>query len=349
MQLNSAGNRTYFRTINGDVTLTGGGVIEMSNSLANVFDVSVTNQRIINENNTIRGAAQIGTNVLSMTNRGSVISTSSQGIQIDPPGGGSFINDTGGLLRAEGGNILIVSGPFTTAGTVIADAGRLIQRTSEAWVQTGGTVLAHGEIQVDSNQYLLQGGTLGGTGRVDSNVINSGGTLNAGASVGSLIVEGTYTQQAGGSMLVEINGVLPSEYDRVTVTGAATLGGTLNVAHNFTPDPGQQYDVLVAASRTGTFATFNAPGYEVEYLADRVRLTFQGFACDPIDFNNDGASFDPTDIDAFLSVFSEGPCLPQTQTCNDIDFNNDGSFFDPCDIDSFLRTFSEGPCTPCGV
>jgi hypothetical protein len=71
-------------------------------------------------------------------------------------------------------------------------------------------------------------------------------------------------------------------------------------------------------------------------------------ACDSIDFNADGSLFDPTDIDAFLSVFSEGPCIPATATCNDIDFNNDGSLFDPCDIDSFLLVFSEGPCTPCG-
>jgi hypothetical protein len=72
-------------------------------------------------------------------------------------------------------------------------------------------------------------------------------------------------------------------------------------------------------------------------------------SCDSIDFNNDTSLFDPTDIDAFLSVFSEGPCIPTGATCNDIDFNNDTSLFDPCDIDSFLLVFSEGPCTPCGL
>ncbi len=75
----------------------------------------------------------------------------------------------------------------------------------------------------------------------------------------------------------------------------------------------------------------------------------QSLQCDSIDFNNDGSLFDPTDVDAFLSVFSEGPCLPASATCNDIDFNNDGSLFDPCDIEAFLLLFSEGPCTLCGV
>jgi hypothetical protein len=71
-------------------------------------------------------------------------------------------------------------------------------------------------------------------------------------------------------------------------------------------------------------------------------------ACDGIDFNNDTSLFDPVDIDAFLSVYSEGPCIPGEATCNDIDFNNDTSVFDPCDIASLLLVYSEGPCTLCG-
>jgi hypothetical protein len=80
-------------------------------------------------------------------------------------------------------------------------------------------------------------------------------------------------------------------------------------------------------------------------LFDDITLSVAtGPVCDSIDFNNDASVFDPTDIDAFLSVFSEGPCIPAEATCNDIDFNNDGSLFDPQDIDSFLSVFSEGPC-----
>ena len=66
--------------------------------------------------------------------------------------------------------------------------------------------------------------------------------------------------------------------------------------------------------------------------------------CDSIDFNNDGSFYDPIDIDSFLSVFSEGPCIPEDAVCNDIDFNNDESLFDPIDIDALLSVFSEGPC-----
>jgi hypothetical protein len=65
-------------------------------------------------------------------------------------------------------------------------------------------------------------------------------------------------------------------------------------------------------------------------------------ACDSIDYNSDGLFPDTGDIDAFLVVFSGGPC-PST-SCNDIDFNNDGLFPDTGDIDALLRVFSGGPC-----
>jgi hypothetical protein len=99
------------------------------------------------------------------------------------------------------------------------------------------------------------------------------------------------------------------------------------------------------ASAVDTFAIYSRNAEFSDTYFNRAQITQAGQApCDSIDFNNDGATFDPTDIEAFLSVFSEGPCIPAEATCNDIDFNNDGSLFDPCDIDAFLFVFSEGPC-----
>ncbi len=103
-----------------------------------------------------------------------------------------------------------------------------------------------------------------------------------------------------------------------------------------TTNPAVQGQTLVSALCGAGFAGATSP-------------QFGTGPCDSIDFNNDTSLFDPQDIDAFLSVYSEGPCVPATATCNDIDFNNDSSLFDPCDIDSFLLVFSEGPCTLCGV
>jgi hypothetical protein len=82
---------------------------------------------------------------------------------------------------------------------------------------------------------------------------------------------------------------------------------------------------------------------EGNVVAFRARLPF-GYPCDSIDFNSDGSIFDPLDVDAFFSVFSEGPCIPAEATCGDVDFNNDGSQFDVVDIEAFLSVFAEGPC-----
>jgi hypothetical protein len=102
---------------------------------------------------------------------------------------------------------------------------------------------------------------------------------------------------------------------------------------------------------TDTFRiAIEIPGRRPIVLMPRTDVTVLPFAgvCDSIDFNNDGSFFDPDDVDAFLRVYSEGPCIPPGAQCNDVDFNNDGEFFDPCDIDAFLLAFSEGPCTACG-
>ena len=111
---------------------------------------------------------------------------------------------------------------------------------------------------------------------------------------------------------------------------------TLGIAHGWETHTGVGHEPLALMQAMGTE---NWEFYRAA-LAPR---------CGSVDFNGDGSSFDPQDIDAFLSVFSEGPCVPEDAACGDVDFNNDGSLFDPCDIDSFLLVFSEGPCTLCGV
>mgnify|MGYP000039708580 CR=1 FL=1 len=123
--------------------------------------------------------------------------------------------------------------------------------------------------------------------------------------------------------------------------GAVFNGGWQTATYQLSQSSGQTKFRFIARDL--------APDSSVEALIDDISV--QGLecanpprVCDSIDFNNDASLFDPVDVDAFLSVFSEGPCLPAGSTCNDIDFNNDGSQFDPADIDSFLSVFSEGPC-----
>jgi subtilisin family serine protease len=137
------------------------------------------------------------------------------------------------------------------------------------------------------------------------------------------------------------NGTTWSSLDEVGANGAIFDGGWTLATYNLAQASAQ--------TRLRFIARDVSPEHTVEALIDDIQIerftcVNPGPTCDSIDFNNDGSQFDPLDIDAFLSVFSEGPCVPSGATCNDIDFNNDGSQFDPLDIDSFLSVFSEGPC-----
>jgi hypothetical protein len=83
--------------------------------------------------------------------------------------------------------------------------------------------------------------------------------------------------------------------------------------------------------------------YEPDCVADTgCGIELPQWACDSLDYNNDGLFPDTADTDDFLSVFSGGPC--STGDCNDIDYNNDDTFPDTVDIDAWLSVFSGGPC-----
>jgi hypothetical protein len=338
----SAGSGTYFRVNAPAAVLTGGGTLT-ANSNANIIDAQTTGNVLTIQNQTVRGAPQIGTNNLAVVNRGAIIADQAQTLIIDPPSAsGGFLNDVGGLLHAQGaGGIVIAPGPFTTAGTVIADAGTLINRTGDAWTQTGGLVIANGEIQVVSDLYQLQGGTLAGSGRVDSNVLHSGGAIAPGMSAGELIIEGTLSQGPGAALHVEVAG--PGGpgvgFDRLIVTGAATLSGTISAlaTNGYTPVIGETFDVLVAGSRSGTFTAINSPEFSVSYTPTTVRLTYTGPRCDP-DVNQDG-NVDQDDVSYLINVIGGGDNPAGT----DPDYNQDGNV-DQDDVIALINTIAGGGC-----
>lgn len=112
--------------------------------------------------------------------------------------------------------------------------------------------------------------------------------------------------------------------------------------------PSEVISVPLIGASSLTLQTVHSGNFHSNHACWGLAELTLGNTCDSIDFNNDTSLFDPQDIEAFLSVYSEGPCVPASAICNDIDFNNDTSLFDPCDINSFLVVYSEGPCTPCG-
>jgi hypothetical protein len=159
------------------------------------------------------------------------------------PAGDGLILD-GDLTQVAGGTTSLTYGPLTVTG---------------AFTQAGGSIeLDRGSLTV-GGLLDLQGGTLSGPGTINGAVRNA-----AQVSVGArLTIHGDYTQTADGTLTVFIGGTQAgSQYSQLTVTGHATLDGTLAVqlVQGFTPAPGDAFQVLLSGSADGTFAQLTGDG-----------------------------------------------------------------------------------------
>ena len=146
-------------------------------------------------------------------------------------------------LDLAGGTLSVASGQtFAFPNTYAQSAG-----VTE--IASGGTLQA---------APTLTGGVLRGGGQVSGNVTNTSGTVRPGTSPGTLTVTGNYAQGAAGVLVVDVAGTARgTQYDHLSVGGAAALDGTLAVvqAGGFAPAPTDAFGFLTSASRTGTFAT----------------------------------------------------------------------------------------------
>jgi hypothetical protein len=221
---------------------------------------------LINQDNTIRGGGGLGLDAAAtaITNAGTIRADAAISLNIDPHDGIGFAN-TGTLHVTGSGGMQILDGPMNHSGTAIVEATRKLTRTGN-WTQTGGSTQVDGVLDVNSGIVDLQEGTLAGSGRVETNVANTGtGTVAPGNSTDTLSIVGTYNQGANATLAIELGGYASGEYDLLSVSGAATLGGTVTVTlvNGFVPEPGDTFIVLKAASRSGVpnVVAVNFPPY----------------------------------------------------------------------------------------
>lgn len=170
---------------------------------------------------------------------------------------GGTVNNAGTVTKTAGGGdgITRFTGPFNNTGTVEVLGGTL--RFENNYTQTSGvTRLNGGGIATTTTAGLdIKGGRLAGVGTIDGNVDNAGDSA-PGLSPGLLQIMGVYTQRQGGNFTVEIGGrTAGTEFDRLAITGNASLAGTLNVAlvNNFTPIVGDAFRIMTFAAHTGDF------------------------------------------------------------------------------------------------
>ena len=171
-------------------------------------------------------------------------------------------NNAGTFTKSVGTGTTTIGAAFDNSRTVNLNSGSI--SFTNSFTQTAGSTLIAGSLS--SSQTLdIQGGILGGAGTITGNVsVTTGGQASPGTSPGVLAITGNYTQTATGIFAVNIDGpTAGTQFDQVTITGSATLGGTLNITKDsgFNPSLGDQFQVMTFASRTGVFATVNSPAF----------------------------------------------------------------------------------------
>jgi T5SS/PEP-CTERM-associated repeat protein len=156
--------------------------------------------------------------------------------------GGTFDSGVNATIGGAGGNTVVtVTGTDSTwtlhgAGNLaIGDKGSLL-------VMDGGTVTS-ASITVGPNGLLNGQG-----GNIVATVFNNGGTVTPGDATGVLRINGNYAQTSG-VLLFEIDGVAPSQFDRLLISGRADMtGGSIDIVFGagFTPAAGESFDLLSA-------------------------------------------------------------------------------------------------------
>jgi hypothetical protein len=200
-------------------------------------------------------------------------------------GGGNTQNLTA-IIKQSGGiaRFGVANGANTSNRNLLI--GAKASGSKSAYDLSGGTLLVAGTISGDNalNNLIFRGGTLaanaitttklGYSTDVDDPVANStsvgtlvnrGGTLAPGdiGTTGKTTITGAY-QVNSGSLAIDIGGTTAasafqgasSQFDNVAVSGAATLGGSLDVTlrGGFNPATTDSFTILTAGSIGGTFS-----------------------------------------------------------------------------------------------
>lgn len=175
----------------------------------------------------------------------------------------SFIND-GSFIKNTAGTTTTMDIPFTNNGTIDIVAGNLNFLKGMDNGENAVIDLGDGTLNPGTTLNLASGDSLIGSGTLAANLVSSG-TVSPGNSAGGITVQGDYTQSADGILDIELGGTTAgTQYDQLTVTGTATMAGTLNVSliNGFEPQVGDSFSILPYSTRSGGFTTLNLPeGY----------------------------------------------------------------------------------------
>ncbi len=260
--------------LNGSVTTTAGSTLRLEgDAFCCTATVMVAN-----------GFTNLGTIELTAVNAGGTTAqlTVTSGTLVNGPTGQIDV-----LTGAGGARTLTAE--LDNQGKMLVGEALAINRSSSTHTNSGTIDLAAGTtLSVTGTGTSLTNapsGTIGGSGGLNVSTVaftNDGGIV-PGTSAGLLQVTGAVPMSATAVLNIELGGLAAGTlHDQLAVSGAATLGGTLNVTliGGFTPSIGNTFTILTAGSLTGTFAAAqNLPtlpigsAWQVIYGSTEVMLT----------------------------------------------------------------------------
>jgi hypothetical protein len=223
LQLASSGYGTALTIESAAVTLTGGGVVSLSDNTNNYIEGASGGNVLDNVNNTIEGTGQLGNGVLTFVNaaKGIVdatgigpltINTGANAVQnaglLESTGaGGLYITSTvvtntgAGRLAVNGGNIYL-SGATIQGGTLTAPgAGMYYDINASTLDGTNSAVTNKSTVVINNNVVLHALGTLNNLGTVSLASSGYGTALIVGPSG----TAGTFTLTGGGQIVMSDN------------------------------------------------------------------------------------------------------------------------------------------------
>jgi hypothetical protein len=235
-----------------DVTLTtanGTTAVTYNGSLGNVSVDSLTtpvNFNLLGGSIATTGGGAVATGGVTLQN--GVTFTIDGGAQLVLDGGSQSLAGSGTVVfGASANNAIALEGDVTLTNNVTI--------TGQHGVI--GQVFGSPGTQVFYNNGTVAASAGGGTFTLDPDNGQAGGSvINNGSLGGTLTIGSSYTQTAAGSLTLKLTSA--TTYDTVTVSGTASLAGTIDVvvAPGFTPAQGTQFHVLsfAATANPGDFS-----------------------------------------------------------------------------------------------
>ena len=186
-----------------------------------------------------------------------------------------FLKNSGNFVKTGTGTTTSISPTSFTNSGLLSIQGGVLALTPFVQTASGIIDLAGGNLSATALTFAA--GRVTGAGTITANVTNSGAVFSPNSTgTCTLAITGSYTQQASGSLEFDLDGNAASgAFDKLTVSGAATLNGAVSL-RNSTALTNEVFPLVTYASRTGTFPTItvtNNGSATAAYLTTRADFT----------------------------------------------------------------------------